>query len=133
MSEEKGLNLTPTQLQALITAAVTAAVSEAKKPAPLTEAQEAQLKQDIDMRRQTAELQLERIKNEKMLRSVCTHTRKDRSYATVHVQDGNYILCQICQAIVRPAPAPKDDDGRSIYDTGLFNHLVQSSGAAATI
>lgn len=133
MSEEKGMSLTPSQLQALITAAVTAAVSEAKKPAPLTEQQQAELAQALEMRRQTAELQLARQENDRMLRSVCTHTRKDRSYATVHVSDGNYIICQVCQAIVRPGVAPEKDDGRSIYDTGLFNHLVQSSGAASTI
>lgn len=131
MSEDKGMNLTAKQLQELVAAAVSAAVSEAKKPAPLTEEQEASRKQDIDMRRQIAELQLQKVDNERMLRSICSHQRANNSYATVHVKDGNYVLCQICLAIVRPEPAPKDDDGRSIYDTRSFNHLVQASRASA--
>lgn len=131
MSEEKGMSLTPSQLQALITAAVTAAVSEAKKPAPPTEAQQAAIAQDLDMRRQIADLQLKKVENDRMLRSVCTHQRVNNSYCTVHVKDGNYVICQACLAIVRPEPAPKDDDGRSIYDTRLFNQLVQGSRANA--
>lgn len=131
MSEEKGMSLTPTQLQALITAAVTAAVSEAKKPVPLTEEQEAARKNDIDMRRQIAEMQLQKVAEDRMIRSICTHQRVNNSYCTVHVKEGNYVLCQVCLAIVRPEPAPKDDDGRSIYDTQLFNRLVQGSRASA--
>lgn len=36
-----------------------------------------------------------------------------------------YILCQKCQAIVRPGNPPKGYKGNHIYNTVLFNQLFQ--------
>lgn len=130
MSE--GMSLTSKQLQELIAAAVTAAVSEAKKPAPPTETQLAEIEQANEMRLQQRDLVLQEQANRKATQLACSHMRRDNTCSGVYVENGNYVICQQCQAIIRPGVAPtKDDDGRSIYDTQLFNRMFQLSNSPA--
>lgn len=132
MSEEKGINLNAKQLQDLITAAVTAAVAETKKPAPLTEQQIAEIQQANDMRLQQRDIVLQEQANKKAAQHACTHMRRDNTCCAVYVQNGNYLICQACQALVRPDVEEKFRDTASIYDTQLFNRLFQLAATPAT-
>jgi hypothetical protein len=134
MSEEKGLNLTAKQLQELVTAAVTAAVAETKKPAPLTEQQIAEINQANEMRLQQRDLVLQGEANKKALQSACSHSRAENGSSTaVYVANGNYLICQVCQGKIRPyVPAEEQADPNSIYDTNLFNRMFQLAGSKAT-
>jgi hypothetical protein len=128
----EGMNLTAEQLQTLITSAVTAAVSESRKPAPLTDAQEAEILQANDMRLQQRDLVLQGEANKRALQAACSHMRRDNTCSCVYVASGNYIIDQQCQAIIRPGTAPEGYAGNDIYDTQLFNRLFQMSESAAT-
>lgn len=130
MSEEKGMSLTPKQLQDLITAAVTAAVAESKKPAPLTEQQIAEIQQANEMRLQQRDLILQGEANKAALKRACSHRRSAKEgggTTTVYVQNGNYLICQQCQGIIRPEVEEKLQDPSSIYDTRLFNTHFQDA------
>lgn len=131
MSDEKGMSLTPKQLQDLITAAVTAAVAESKKPAPLTEREEADIQQAQDMRLQQRDLVLQEQANKAAMQRSCTHMRRDNTCTGVYVDNGNYIICQQCQGLIRPGAAPAGYTGSDIYDTNLFNRLFQLCNAPA--
>jgi hypothetical protein len=123
-AKSQSLALTPEALQSLISAAVTAAVSEAKKPAPLTSQEEARLKQDNELRAETAKNVLEGMKTRKFEQKACTHTHATGQSHCVFIIDGNYILCQKCQGKIRPEDGV-NKDGNAIYDTALFNRLFQ--------
>jgi hypothetical protein len=131
---QAGMSLTADQLQSLITAAVTAAVAESKKPAPLTEQQQAEILQANNMRLEQRDLVLQGEANKAALRRACSHFRSAAPYGTtaVYVQNGNYLICQQCQAVVRPGVEEKYKDSVSIYDTELFNKLFQAAGSGAT-
>lgn len=127
------LSLTPEMLKDLIATAVTAAVSEAKKPAPPTAKELAQIQQDQENRLANGQSELEKQKNKRAAQLICTHehSRRDGGQThCVHVREENplspgYVLCQKCQGRVRPDSADKLDHG-AIYDTVLFNTLFQS-------
>lgn len=123
--EEKGLVLTAQQLQDLIATAVTAAVSEAKKPFISEQAQK-QMEQDQQTRKETAENILRGIEQKKHMQRMCTHTRReDGKTRAVYVENGTFMICQGCQAIIRPGTAPVGDRGTDIYDDQLFYRLFQ--------
>lgn len=131
---QQGMSLTTEQLQALITAAVTAAVVESKKPAPPTEREIADIQQAQDMRLQQRDLTLLEQANKAALQRSCTHMRAYPATGTtaVFVENGTYIICQQCQGIIRPGQAPKDYVGADVYDTNLFNRLYQLCNNPAT-
>lgn len=132
MSEEKGTNLTAKQLQDLIAATVAAVVAESKKPAPLTEQQLAEVHQANEMRLQQRDLVLQEQANKKASQNACSHMRRDNTCCAVYVQNGNYLICQACQALVRPEVPVEQRDQQSIYDTQLFNRLFQLAATPAT-
>jgi hypothetical protein len=113
MANEKG-GMDPEMVKELVTAAVAAAVAESRKPLPLTEQQEAAKLQDMEMRRQQADLI--KADEDRKLREqeACSHVRRDGTTTGVYVQDGNYILCQQCQKVIRPE-----------LEAPLFNRLLQ--------
>jgi hypothetical protein len=105
-------------------------LAEARKPAELTEEQQEEQdrkkqarEQDKELRRQQAQLELERIANRKIEQSMCSHKHKNQNTCTVHVQNGNYLLCLHCQAVIRPTGAVGGDS--DIFDTNLFNMHFQ--------
>lgn len=121
------MELTAQQLKDLLMAVI----AEGRKPAPLTEAQEAAFKQELDMRRDMGLQQLQLIANKRAEQAACSHYRRDNSCSGVFISDGYYIICQQCQAKVRPGVAPDKDQSGDIYDTNLFNRLFQSTQSPA--
>lgn len=136
--EEQTLTLTATNLKDIIAAAV----AESRKPSELEQleleekkaAQEqkrAQIEQDQQTRRETAEQQLQIMANKRAFQKLCTHKhRKGDTHCTfVHDEQGGYVLCQKCQAVIRPGVAPKSYTGDVIFDTDLFNRLFQDTSS----
>lgn len=125
MSEEKGLTLTAKQLQELVATAVSAAVAEAKKPF-VSEQDQKRMEQDQQTRKETADNILRGIEQRKHMQRMCTHTRReDGKTRAVYVENGTFMICQACQAIIRPGVAPANDRGTDIYDDQLFYRLFQ--------
>lgn len=140
------LNITPADLQAMIAAAVTAAITESRKPAPPTEQENAQLLMKQEHRALTAQSVLLEAKNKIAMQKICAHEHSRREGGGTHavwVREENpaspgFILCQKCQGRVRPgeltqdakAPAFLRDRG-AIYDTDKFNQLFQDCGEAS--
>lgn len=137
------LELTPEMLQTLISTAVTAAVAEAKKPAPPTEAELAKEEQDRKDRADMAKSVWEQKQRERDFQKVCTHEHPAREQMLgkthcVHVKEENptspgYILCQRCQARIRPESFPRNIDPNAHYDTALFNRLFQDCAVDSII
>jgi hypothetical protein len=134
----QALSLTPEDLQGMIAAAVTAAVAESKKPAPLTEAQLAEIEQAQQIRFETAQSAKQAEENKRATQARCTHEHPKREGSHSHcvwVREENpaspgYILCQLCQAKVRPEGVDRQDK-QSIYNTALFNKLFQDCNDAS--
>jgi len=127
MSESKNstpIALTPEALQQMIAAAVTAAVQEAKKPAPPTARELAEIQQSQEIRQETAQNVLAQIESKKFEQQSCTHRHATGESHCVFIVDGNYVLCQKCQGKIRPEDGKKADK-TAIYDTVLFNRLFQ--------
>lgn len=126
------VSLTAEQLKDVIQGAVAAAVAEARKPAPPTEKEAAEMLQAQEYRKQQAASVIEQKENEKKFQRICSHQHTKREGGgthCVHVREEDptspgYILCQKCQARVRPVDGKNKDRG-AIYDTHLFNTLFQ--------
>ena len=105
--------LTTEQLQSLISAAVTAAVVEAKKPY-LSEKDIKDIEHRQDERKQSADTQKQMAAQKAHDQKVCSHMRRDNTCRVVYVENGNFLICQKCQLIIRP-------------DNPEFNRLFQLS------
>lgn len=140
------LNLTPEALQAMIAAAVTAAIVESRKPAPPTEQEIAELQMRQQHRAKTAESVLAERENKIAMQKICAHEHSRREGGGTHavwVREENpaspgFILCQKCQGRVRPGQLSTDADAPAflrdrgaIYDTEKFNQLFQDCGEAS--
>jgi hypothetical protein len=129
------LNLTKEDLNAIISSAVSAAVSESKKPKPLTEQELADKEMEQQHRADSAQSVIAALKNQKDMQLICSHEHTKREGGGTHclwIREENpnspgYILCQKCQGRIRPnVPAgTKILDARAIYNTALFNKLFQ--------
>ena len=88
---------------------MTRVLAEARKPAEPTEdekeeieARRRQKEQDKEMRRQQAELELQRQETRRIEQENCLHIRpRDNSTTMVHVANGNFMICQQCQKVLR--------------------------------
>jgi|SRR5215469_1192208 len=125
MEKEKQVLFTAEDVKELIATAVTAAVVEAKKPAPLSDAELVQIEYAQASRAEQAQSVKEEMANKRWQQSVCTHKHQTGESHCVFIQDGNYILCQKCQAKVRPGVAPQGYKGTDFFDTNKFNQLFQ--------
>jgi hypothetical protein len=140
------LNMTPADLQDMIAAAVTAAITESRKPSPPTEQEIAQLQMKQEHRAKTALSVLQERENKIAMQRMCTHEHTRREGGGTHavwVREENpaspgFILCQKCQARVRPGALTSDGDAPAflrdrgaIYDTDSFNKLFQDCGEAS--
>jgi hypothetical protein len=137
------LSLTPEDLKEMIAAAVSAAITESRKPAPPTEQEVAQLKMKQEHRAKTAASVIAEIQNKKNMQTMCVHEHSRREGGGTHcvwVREENpaspgFILCQKCQGRIRAGefeaegPAYLRDRG-AIYDTATFNKLFQECGEA---
>lgn len=140
MSElEKSVTLTSKDLKEIIAGAVEIAIKESKKPSVLEQrqldAEAARIKEANDTRKDTAAQIKEEMANKAFQKRVCAHKggRPEHPH-TVYVSDeiGGYVLCQKCQAVIRPdnqlVHFPGDFAKKRtdvIFDTLLFNRLFQ--------
>lgn len=133
---DKPTGMTAADIQALVTAAVQTAIQEARKPAPATDKEIAEMAQEQQMRKDQAQLILDKQNNERAYQRICTHKHPARDGGASHcvwIVDGNYILCQKCQVKIRPVAEPEGYQGGDIYDVRLFNMLLQDMGTGAEI
>jgi len=124
MSEQK-TGLTAEQMKELMLAMA----QELRKPPLPTPEQQAAIDSDKQMRKEQAQLALARMENERRERLACIHRRKDGTNNAVYVPNGHFMICQSCQAVIRPGTAPEGDLGVDIYNTQLFNELFQLQSA----
>ena len=102
---------------------------ELRRPPDPTPEQQAAMESDKQMRKEQAQLALARMENERRERLACIHRRKDGTNNAVYVPNGHFMICQSCQAVIRPGTAPEGDLGVEIYNTQLFNELFQLQSA----
>lgn len=114
-ANEKSTGIDADQLQQILSTVI----AEVRKPPELTEEQQAAKKQDAEMRAQQALLALEAQRVREREQAACLHQRRDGTTPAVYVADGNYMICQHCQKIIRPE---KEAD--------LFNRLLQLQNPA---
>jgi RNA polymerase-binding transcription factor DksA len=110
---EQGLTLTAKQLQDLVAAAVAAAVTEAKKPV-ITEAQQREIEAAQESRAQSAAQVIKMAEDKRAAQAACGHMRRDGSTYVTYIQNGDYLICQKCQDVIRRADRPE-----------MFNRLFQ--------
>lgn len=137
----QSLNLTPADLQAMIAAAVTAAVQESRKPAPPTEQQLAQLEMEQQHRKDTSDQVKQLEVNKRANQMICSHEHTNGDTHCVWVREENpaspgFILCQKWQCRIRPGAFNKqgtsyERDRGAIYDTAMFNRLFQKCAGRA--
>lgn len=140
------VSLTPEALQAMISAAVVAAITESRKPNPPTEQEVAQLQMAQEHRAATAASVLAERENKIAMQKICVHEHSRREGGGTHavwVREENpaspgFILCQKCQGRIRPGVFSTDQnslacfrDRGAIYDTDKFNQLFQDCGEAS--
>ena len=132
------MQLTAEDLQRIISTAIAAAKEPNEyEKIELEEKKEelarkrAQIEQDQQTRRDTAQQQLQILNARKQMQRVCTHKHRDGHTHGVHIVDdiGGFVLCQKCQAVIRPGMAPKGYTGTVIFDTDLFNRLFQETAS----
>jgi hypothetical protein len=131
MSEkEQAFSLTASDLKAILGSV--AESNRASLEAIITEIRKPSLKEQRELDKEEADFQAaqeERINNsanikqmaanKKAAQAMCTHEHKDGASHCVYIQNGNYILCQKCQDVVRPETRPD-----------LFARLLQSCSTA---
>lgn len=110
-----------------------AIIAEMKKPSVV---------EQIALDKQAAEIaarQKERLDNAAAIKQLmaekafqkrtCTHVHaKTNDSHCVYIMEKRgpgYLLCQACQAVIRPGEPPEGNDTDYIYDTALFNRLFQ--------
>jgi hypothetical protein len=129
--------LSADDIKNIITSAVGAAIAESRKPAPPSPEAVAAFKQSQEERRANAGYILQEKQNQKNFQQICSHEHSKREGGgthCVHVQDNSvagspgYILCQKCQARIRPDdPTMRKLDPDATFNTLLFNKLFQDS------
>lgn len=123
-----GLVMTPDTFRALIVETIAAAKAPNAVEQAALDKQKLETKQAQEARvRQSAEVIAE-LEAKKWTKLNCSHEHPDGKSHGVYVQERNspgYILCQSCQAVIRPEPQPKDYKGSAIYNTAMFNKVFQ--------
>ncbi len=113
-----------------------------KAPPEPTERQKAEEKQAAESRRQRGQIELNKIAEQKLIQSICDHTRENGSTRTVHVYGTDnltdYMICQECRAFIHAEPRPAEghplakDFENHIFDTRLFNRHYKLGQRATT-
>jgi RNA polymerase-binding transcription factor DksA len=86
---------------------------EAKKPV-ISDSDKKKLENDQQTRLDNAAIiTLERAKKLQE-QAMCGHIRRDGSSRTVYVENGNYLICQRCQDVIRPNAMLKDKNGKDM-------------------
>lgn len=128
------MEITSEQLKDLVSAAVTAAVAEAKKPAPPTEQEISKHQMEQQQRLEMSQSVKDKKANERQMQLACTHEHPKRDGGHTHCvyireddpRSAGYVLCQECQGRFRPESADaRKLDPNAIFDTSIFNRLFQ--------
>lgn len=120
--EKAAVAITADELKSILSTVI----AEARKPPEPTEEEKAVMASEKAMRKQTAEQSLAAMENKRREQAACIHMRRDGSSTAVYVHNGNFFICQQCQAVIHPGVRPEgSDDTMGIYDTQLFNRLFQ--------
>lgn len=98
------ISLTADQLRELLI--------EVRRPIP-TDKEIAEQKDALEARKANAALTLQILEQKKMNQQMCTHLRYDGTVRAVYVQNGDFLICQGCQDVIR-RDRPE-----------LFNRLIQ--------
>lgn len=115
--------------------AVKAAIEASKLPTVLEQKKldEAETKhqENLEERRANAAGQKQKLAQKKADQHACTHKHANGHSHMVLVYDNNragtnYLMCQSCQAVIRPGVAPENYGGLVIFDTNLYNQLFQT-------
>jgi hypothetical protein len=142
--KNKNVSLTAEDLKNIIAGAVSEAVKAAKAPNAIEQAkldqQQKQIEQDQQTRLETSEQIKQDMANKAFRKQTCQHEGgKPKHPHTVFVSDdlGGYVLCQVCNAVIRPESQlvhfPKDIQQKRqdiIFNTALFNKVFQSTDAS---
>jgi hypothetical protein len=143
----QGLQITAADLQTIISTAVAAAVAEAKKPTELEQeelehkkelrdAEKLRVEADNQSRLETSAQQKQQLENRKRVQETCLHEggKPTHSHAVfVHDPLGGYVLCQVCQATIRPTSQRahfKSANANAIFDDRLFQTLFQKTNTS---
>lgn len=135
VKQEAGIGLTAEQLKDILAAAIAAgkapnAVEQAK-----LDQEAAQMRQANEGRLRNAESIKEQAESKlRLQKEICSHEHATGQSHGVFIQEKNgygYILCQLCQGIIRPGVAPTNYKGTAIYNNQLFNRLFQKLQATA--
>lgn len=131
MSTEKGISLTAEDLQKLVATAVAAAVEATRNPA-LTDKQKKEIQDAQDARVESAASIRQLQAAKRLEQQVCSHMRKNGSTRAVYVENGQFMICQSCQAVIRPGVAPEGVQNYMgyIYSDEIFYRLMQSTQTA---
>src|SRR5690349_11979195 len=97
-NKQSGSVITP-EMQQLLAAAVTAAVEAAKKPY-VSEAEQKAIEAAQEDRKVLADLKKKEMEQKRAFQRICSHLRKDGSCRAVYVENGGFLLCQRCQAVI---------------------------------
>lgn len=136
MSGNQGMTLTKDDLKEIVATAVSVALAEAKKPAPLSPQQESELAQAQAHRRETAEgVKVQKQNARNFQEHICKHEHPKSAGGGTHCvfvrdndvpQSPGFIICQECFGRFRPdEPLMRKLDPEAIFDTGTFNQLLQ--------
>lgn len=123
MSEKQAapsISLTAEQLQDMFRAVI----QEARRPADPTEEQKAAIESDKKMRADQGALALKQVADQKWNRKHCGHVQPNGTAAVAQLYDMNALICVHCQAMIKPAPGPYDENDRYIYDENLYYSLL---------
>lgn len=110
MSEEQKQIKHP-EVMTLTTETLKTLFEEFRKPI-VTEQEKKQLENSLAERKANAETQKEIARQKKINQSICTHEHMNGASHCVYIENGNFILCQKCQDVIRP-------------DRAEFNRLFQ--------
>jgi hypothetical protein len=141
------LSLDAQTLAEMIKTAVATAVTEARKPTELEleelearkelrDVEKRKVEADNQSRMETAHQQKKMMEDRRRAQRLCLHEggRPVHSYA-VFVNDplGGYVLCQGCQATIRPEAHKahfQSGNTTAIFDDVLFNQLFQKTSTS---
>ena len=98
-------------------------IAEVKKPNAVEQREldrkEAEFEQAQEDRVQLAGQVMQQAAEKKAQQAMCSHMRRDGSTRAVYIQNGNYMLCQLCHDVIRPETRPQE-----------FNKLFQMAQPA---
>lgn len=99
-------------------------VTELRKPADPTPEQLAQKEADKKMREDRAALELEIQAGRDRERRLCSHRHPNGQSCVTPIDNLGCVICVHCQAMIKPAKGPFDEEGRFIYDETMYWTLL---------